>query len=292
MMDCNGTATLSSSLHERTNPGISCIEVSEGGTSMAGQVHQPSQRAVSQKQADSQKGSDEAGAWILPAIVAAIPLLGVLVFVVLRGAYSSVYSRLGFRPEDVGIDYFTVLAGAARIFRLGNWEPYGKPAVAVLCAIAFLVAAFTALRALQKRQYLPKVASRPVGFFMLYVVIILILALSGISYFAGRDGGRALSRIREGARVRPGNLHFLSVQAYHARLMPLDAGTVNKIGDSQGLRQRALFTSTSLMYLGHADGHVALYDYRTLKAWRIPDNIIVEVQPCHGKDGELTDCDW
>jgi hypothetical protein len=49
-------------------------------------------------------------------LAALLPLLGGVIYVLLRGEYVRIYDRFGLRPEDVGIDLYAVLTGAALVF--------------------------------------------------------------------------------------------------------------------------------------------------------------------------------
>jgi hypothetical protein len=123
-------------------------------------------------------------------LAAVIPTLGLSIYVILRGTYVSLYSRFGITPEDVGIDYFAVLTGAARIFRLGNWEPGENPAIGSLCALAILTAIFLVLRMIRAQaskraqvNNLSRFLGQRFGFFLIYLAVVLALAAAAIGMF-------------------------------------------------------------------------------------------------------------
>jgi len=74
-------------------------------------------------------------------------------------------------------------------------------------------------------------------------------------------------------------MHFLTLQAYHARLIPVDRpqATAGVVGEEPLKKAQ---TSEHLMYLGHADGFAIVYDFCTQRTWRVPeDKVMIQIDP-------------
>lgn len=240
----------------------------------------PSAPAVARADGDSTPQGSSSFA-VDSLLAAVIPLLGLTIYVMLRGTYVSLYSRLGITPEDVGTDYFAVLTGAARIFCLGNWEPGESPVIGSLCGLMVLAALFLILRFFRVRRYWSSpILRHRFGFLMVYLTVVLFMAATTIGIFAGVDRTRALDRIRIGERVRPGNMHFLTLQAYHVRLISV-SGVQRATGSvDKGHQLEELLDSESLMYLGHADGFAIVYDFHIHRTWRLPESeVLLQIDP-------------
>jgi hypothetical protein len=109
-----------------------------------------------------------------------------------------------------------------------------------------------------------------------YFVIISVAIFIVFQATVGTDFNRAICRIRHGVPVRPGDFSFLQVHAYRADVKWAD-----------GRKQPAApANSPTLLYLGHANNQIILYDYDTRHTWRIPDNTVIvdldtsRVKPC------------
>ena len=224
---------------------------------------------------------------LAPWLLGVLPLLGAAIYVSLRGTYASLYSRFGVAPEEVGLDYFAVLTGAVRIFRLGNMadiylgsETLGIPVFLIIIA---LVVGF----AYYFRRRSPKLAaidSR--GFVLGCIAGVLAMIVIVLSVGLGLERDSVITQITSGNRVRPGSLHLLTSQAYRVKVLPLD--------EKIRAVQQDLFDSETLVYLGRGDGSLVLYDFINRKTWKVPaSNVIMRIDPCTKtyKPSEA-DCDW
>lgn len=239
----------------------------------------------------------------MPILVALIPLLGALIYVSLRGEYVRTYSRFGVTPEDVGIDYFTVLTGAFRIIRGGNLE--AVPAPLAILIVAVLIGLLVSCTYRWRRRLLrpgslakwPKRRLRrlsPVLYWLstasvgrlltLDVTIVLLFVVIVFQAVLPSDSRNAIRHICHGERIRPGNLNLLAVQAYQANILPNEPDKdVTKAPYSD-----------RVLYLGRAGGMVTFYDYRNGSTWRIPESsITIQMSPfddAHAKSDKVPGC--
>jgi hypothetical protein len=223
-------------------------------------------------------------------LAALLPLLGGIVYVILRGNYAWVYSRFGATPEDVGIDLYIVLTGTARILRLGNWRPFHNDFVYLLTRAFILVAVILApiiLRVWAKRDLRSSGRVRKwvattsmINFAMAYVVALFAITILVFLLWVPRDGERAFERIGKGMRVRPGDFSFLSVHAYHADVL--------WIGEK---RPPQLPNNNALVYLGRAGGQVVVYDCTIKHTWHMPESsVLIELEPVRQELEDQTLC--
>jgi hypothetical protein len=218
----------------------------------------------------TEKSGNSSNGWgHLGTILAALlPLIGGIVYVSLRGSYVRVYDRFGINPEDVGVNPYVVLTGAFRVFLLGNWRPISDTAFLALRWVIYGLPLVLMLIAWGFGQFksLPILGSRLKGIPLLRVVwlYLLIALLAMVLVFQAtirNDVNRAVSSIEQGKPVRPGDFSFLGVQAYPAIVQPLE-----------GQQPPAeLPRNQMLLYLGHADNQIILYDFCTQRTWRIPE---------------------
>jgi hypothetical protein len=174
-------------------------------------------------------------------------LLGVVVYAIIREGYVWFYERYGVTPEDVGIGQLQMLTGASRVIHLWKLDVPGSPAtnlVAVFVGVAMLV---DGIRRLCRRwgRLNPLVRQHPVAFALSVLLLVVILTLA---WAVPRDRDFAGRRMQLGQAVRPTELAVLSIQA--------DPVEVVWIGSSAPPHE---LTTAAFVYLGKADGVLALY---------------------------------
>ena len=86
-------------------------------------------------------------AWVTANTVAALTLSGLILYVILRLPYSIYYGRLGSSPEDIGLDYISLLSQSV----LGVLSV----ALVIVCvlALAFLVTVYIKFLGMSSRRY-------------------------------------------------------------------------------------------------------------------------------------------
>ena len=202
-------------------------------------------------------------------LAALLPLIGGIVYVSLRGSYVKVYGRFGISPEDVGVNPYVVLTGAYRVFLLGNWRPISDLA-SLLIRLAIYILPLALMwfvwrlgqsktaPAFLKDRLNGQPVSRVVWVYLITVLLAMALVFTATIHI---DVNRALSRITDGEPVRPGDFSFLGVQAYPAAVHAME-----------GHQLPATFPRNQmLLYLGHANNHIILYNPCTHRTWRISE---------------------
>jgi hypothetical protein len=117
---------------------------------------------------------------------------------------------------------------------------------------------------------------------LLYAIFLLTVVIIAFQVLMPLDSNEAVGRISKGVRVRPGDLNFLTVQAYHVSVIPV----------SQNGGAQALSTNPKLLYLGRAGGSVVLYDFDAHQTWRISENdVLLQIEPRREYDKEPV-CDF
>lgn len=232
-----------------------------------------------------ESGDSSNGRGVLATLVVALlPLIGGILYVSLRGSYVRVYDRFGITPEDVGVNSYVVLTGAYRILFLGNWRPFQSTIQIVLLRLLIYVFPLVLLLLLwrlgQSKQWrlLKWAKGMPwLRIVWLYILIVLIVIWFVFQFTIGTDVQRAIDRIQNGQPVRPGDFSYLGVQAYPAAVQSVDGhmppATVPK--------------NQMLLYLGHADNHIILYNPCTDRTWRIPDETALAIM---GRDRHKIPC--
>jgi hypothetical protein len=118
---------------------------------------------------------------------------------------------------------------------------------------------------------------------ILYAIFLLALIIIAFQVLMPLDRNEALDRISKGVRVRPGNLNFLTVQAYHVGVTP-----TSQNGDAQALSE-----NPKLLYLGRAGGSAVVYDFKAHQTWRISENdVLLQIEPCREYDDKEPVCDF
>ena len=188
---------------------------------------------------------------LLPGLVP--PLLGILAYAILRESYTWFYGRYGIVPEDVGISQIRMLTGVLRIFHLWSLPIPGRPAASFLIVLIGLWAYFAVGRWLLRQVRArwpglqePTVLRYPLLFGFSVLMLLVILA-SAWMLPKDRDFAGKKLQLRQG--VRPSQLSMLAIQAD-----PVQVTWISSSPAPRGL------VNNRLVYLGHADGMMVLYD--------------------------------
>jgi hypothetical protein len=187
---------------------------------------------------------------LVPGLVP--PLLGVLAFALLRESYTWFYGRYGVVPEDVGISQIRMLTGVLRIFHLWSLPIPGRPAASFLLVMIGIWAYFVVggwlrrLRAGSPRAEESMVLRYPLLF---GISILMLLVVLTSAWVVPRDRDFAGKRLQLRQGVRPSQLSMLAIQA--------DPVQVTWTAGSPELRG---LVNTRLVFLGHANGVMVLYD--------------------------------
>jgi hypothetical protein len=202
-------------------------------------------------QRDETRVRSELPGLLIPGLVP--PLLGVLAYAILRESYTWFYGRYGVVPEDVGINQVRMLTGILRIFHLWSLPIPGRPAASFLIVLITIWAYFALgrwllgrLRARWPRVEESTVLRHPL-LFGLTVLMLLVLLASAWVLPKDRDLAGKRLQLRQG--VRPSQLSMLAIQADPVQVIWTGSSTA-----PNGL------VNTRLIYLGHADGQMVLYD--------------------------------
>jgi hypothetical protein len=200
---------------------------------------------------DQTRAGSQLPGLLVPGLVP--PLLGVLAFALLRESYTWFYGRYGVVPEDVGVSQIRMLTGVLRMFHLWSLPIPGRPASGFLIVLIGIWAYFVVgrwllrrLRAGWPRSEESIVLRHPllVGCSVLLLLIILTSA-----WVVPRDRAIAGKRLQLRQGVRPSQLSMLAIQADPVQVI-WTAGSAAPKG----------LLNTRLVYLGHADGVMVLYD--------------------------------
>lgn len=233
--------------------------------------------------ADQTRAGSELPGLLLPGLVP--PLLGVLAFALLRESYTWFYGRYGVVPEDVGISQSRMLTGVLRMFHLWSLPIPGRPAASFLLILIGISAYFVVgrwllrrLRARSPRAEASTVLRYPL---LLGISILMVLVVLTSAWVVPRDRDFAGKRLQLRQGVRPSQLSMLAIQA----------DPVHVIWTADSPEPRGL-VNTRLVYLGHANGVMVLYDppkWGTCEVdscrgvvWRVSESdavIQVEVNP-------------
>jgi len=188
---------------------------------------------------------------LLPGLVP--PLLGILAYAILRESYTWFYGRYGVVPEDVGISQIRMPTGVLRIFHLWSLPIPGRPAASFLIVLIGLWAYFAIGRWLLRRLRArwPRVeASSALRHPLLFgFSVLMLLVILASAWVLPRDRDFAGKRLQLRQGVRPSQLSMPAIQA----------DPVQVIWTGSNAEPRGL-VNTRLVYLGHADGMMVLYD--------------------------------
>jgi hypothetical protein len=196
----------------------------------------------------------------------------------LRGSYVRLYSRFGVKPEEAGVDYFAVLTSVTRLLRAGNLRIRDNALVTTIIELVIIVAVgWIFWRRVGKRLSLPQ-------YLLAYFAFLLVAAFLVLSWQVGIDVDQAYQRTVAGQRVRPGDLDFVSFQAYRCEL--------NWVSDKP-LPER-LSSSGPFMCLGSTEGKAIIvnlkeHPHRTLKLDE--QLILIVLNPCYKDEKYKSDCD-
>jgi hypothetical protein len=188
---------------------------------------------------------------LIPGLVP--PLLGVLAFALLRESYAWFYGRYGVIPEDVGVSQIRMLTGVLRMFHLWSLPIPARPAASFLLVLIGIWIHFAVgrwllrrLRAGWSRGEKSIVLRHPLLF---GVSVLMLLVVLTSAWVVPRDRDLAGKRLQLRQGVRPSQLSMLAIQADPVQVI-WTAGSPEPKG----------LVNPRLVYLGHADGVMVLYD--------------------------------
>jgi hypothetical protein len=188
----------------------------------------------------------------LPIVLTAV---GLLVYGSLRLSAGIFYGRFGFAPEDVGLGYAEILARS--LYTLILLTIYGGLVVALALVIAgsttFVAEALSTAGRPDVRDLGAKrdFASHVRRFFFLWPFLTMLLVLVLPIVYAAMEA----DTVESGHPVRQSD--WIYPFAWDA-----PAALVGASGTEM--------SSRCLIYLGQADGSIALYDPADRTAWRLP----------------------
>jgi hypothetical protein len=223
---------------------------------------------------DQRKSPDGTITVVLTVIT---PLLGALIYILLRGSYVRIYSRFGVKPEDAGMEYFAVLTSAARLLRAGDFRIYSG-LVTTLFEITVIVALGWVLWRRARKSL------SPVQYLLAYSSLLLGVGFLVLSWQVSNDIKEAYQATVAGERIRPGDLHFLSFQAYKSEVT-----WVSEKPEPQPLK-----SSKAFMYLGSAGGKAILVDFekKPHKTLRLDEqSALIVLDPCYENKESKENCD-
>jgi hypothetical protein len=199
---------------------------------------------------DQTRAGSELPALLVPGLVP--PLLGLLAFALLRESFTWFYGRYGVVPEDVGVSQIRMLTGVLRMFHLWSLPIPGRPAASFLLVLLGIWAYFVVgrwllrrLRARSSRAEKSIVLRYPL---LVGVSVLMLLVVLTSAWVVPRDRDLAGKRLQLRQGVRPSQLSMLA-----------QADPVQVIWTAGSPEPRGL-VNTRLVYLGHANGVMVLYD--------------------------------
>jgi hypothetical protein len=174
-----------------------------------------------------------------------IPFIGVALYTLLWTAASSFYSRLGIDPQDVGVDYASILVkSSGQIILLG-------------LAAAYLVFYWRVRRVVQNPRSIRLAAVGLIG------VVLLVLWLGGLLWLATYHA----SGVRDG-RIEPTTRLFFPIVPW--RVWPAEVASTGT-GAPTLLRE---VTEHCVFFMGQSDGVTVLFDVQMQRSLRIPSSQI------------------
>jgi len=244
---------------------------------------------------DQTTASSQLPGLLLPGLVP--PLLGILAYAILRESYTWFYGRYGVVPEDVGISQIRMLTGVLRIFHLWSLPIPGRPAASFLLVLIGIWVYFVVGRWLlgRLRARWPRAeASTALRYPLLYGFSgLMLLVILASAWVLPRDRDFAGKRLQLRQGIRASQLSMLAIQA----------DPVQVIWTAGSPEQKGL-ANTRLVYLGHADGVMVLYDpprWGTCEVdscrgvvWRVNESdpvVRVEVNPPDAHAPRISDLD-
>jgi hypothetical protein len=193
-------------------------------------------------------------------------LLGLIVFVALQIAYTTVYRPLGVEPGEVGLTYADTLERAAvgLVLLFVIWVAFLAIYVITTLAMDLLIGAVLRLRARAGRKPLNwKIGSELIGDTASYAIVISAALLFALLPYTSSQ----LSQdVRDGKALRPGAFDWgnpLGLRAQSAEVERLTDAS-----DSQ-------IPSRRLLYLGQADGVSVLFEPSSDEVVRVPSGSVV-----------------
>jgi len=187
-------------------------------------------------------------------------------FVVLRGQ-TSLYSKFGLEPEDVGSSCAETLGRAAAglitllvvvgicVALTARWRK--KPGGSSLAGVS------------REKEYLGR------------VVAVLLVALGVCAVWLPVSYQLEANRVRDGEPVRPAGLTTLQRVLKNPLGIRVEPVRVTWIGETKPAND---FEDDPVMYLGRADGTAAFFDPCTKSTVRVPDGDIVMTRKQHEED--------
>jgi hypothetical protein len=210
--------------------------------------------------------------------------LGLVAYAILREAYVWFYQKFGIAPEEAGLNQLRMLSSMFRFIHLWAWSIPGSPAtniIIVLLAAGALIVLWRWLLSRLRRwsHYIDVMADRHT--ILLGTSAVVLLIILSFAWALPLDRSFAGKRLQLGRAVHPAELAYLSIEADPARVTWIGPGRPPK----------ELLTA-KLIYLGKADGVIALYqppDWRSCQVhscrgatWKVQESDVVlrlEVNP-------------
>jgi hypothetical protein len=202
--------------------------------------------------------------WTVANPIVAVTIAGLLVYAIQRVGAAWFYSHLGFTPEEVGLGYATTLARSIPVAVLVVlvYLLAGFALVAVAGVVRVLrrsyyrvrgnTAAVEEMRARGKKAWATTVRELgserlPNALAAAFLILPLFLAFAEAG---GAAGGTPVEAFIGSWQAEAARVHVLDP------IVPLPDGSC-------------------VLYLGQADGQLALYDPATRTSWRVPVNVAV-----------------
>jgi hypothetical protein len=227
---------------------------------------------------------------IAELLAALVPMVGLVLYVLVRSYYNQFYGRLGIDPEDVGLDYATTLQSSLGLLFFVAIAVIAYPTAVIVCLGAIVRVVRDARSGVLSVGGLTRGLVRSQLRTLRWALPLCCVAgLAILSLTLTHKAAHFANAVNAGRPVKFGSLALTS---FKVRATPLRIDLVEPAASQPGLaavaRRAAL--RPPLLYLGRANGVLVLYDSRAGQAIYVPASPVLRLSNCETPTTRRPEC--